>query len=191
MSSGDFAALDRELRPTVASVVRRIIRNEDTAEETVQDVLFEIWRLGDRFDPSRGSHQAWAGTIAHRRAVDRVRADVARAAREDRVHHLDPPPPTDPVGDAVSDRIDRDRVRAALEDLSDVQREAVVLAFYGRHSYRSVATRLGAPEGTVKRRIRDGLRVLAGSLADQPASGRSARARVRWSDARSDSPRAS
>ncbi len=137
-------------------IVRRIVRNPSLAEEITQEVYVEIWRLAPRFDRSKGSPQSWMSTIAHRRAVDRVRSEQSRTNREDadgKAHAR----ASDPVGEEVIDSIDQTRVRAALDDLSESQRTAVTLAYYGGHTYREVAVLLGVPEGTVKTRIRDGL----------------------------------
>lgn len=141
----------------VFGIVRRVVRNPALAEEITQEVYVEIWRLAPRFDRSKGPPQSWISTIAHRRAVDRVRSEASRTKREDADGTAHATRASDPVGEEVVDSIDRTRVRAALEDLSESQRTAVTLAYYGGHTYREVAALLDVPEGTVKTRIRDGL----------------------------------
>ncbi len=119
-----------------------------------------LWRQATRYDRSKGSAAAWAATVAHRRAIDRVRSEESSRARDDRASHV-AVPAADVVADEVVDEIatglDRQRVQTALAKLTDAQREAVTLAYYGGHTYREVAVLLDVPEGTVKTRIRDGM----------------------------------
>ena len=157
---GDESAF-RELYDLSASrvfgIVRRVVRNPAQAEELAQEVFVEIWRLAPRFDRAKGSPQSWISTIAHRRAVDRVRSESSRTRREDADATDHQGRASDPVAEEVVDSIDRTRVRAALDNLSESQRTAVTLAYYGGYTYREVAVLLGEPEGTIKTRIRDGL----------------------------------
>jgi RNA polymerase sigma-70 factor (ECF subfamily) len=119
-------------------------------------VFVELWRLAARYDASRGSPRSWAATVAHRRAIDRVRSEQSARDRDVRdaaaatLEH-------DPVDVEVEASIDRARVRRALDRLTELQREAVELAYYGGHTYRQVAVLLDVAEGTVKTRIRDGM----------------------------------
>jgi RNA polymerase sigma-70 factor (ECF subfamily) len=140
----------------VYGIVRKVVRDPAQSQEVAQEVFLEIWRLAPRHDPSKGSVKSWVATIAHRRAVDRVRSEQAARNREERQHRLDPPP-GDEVAEEIDDRFEHDRVRRALSLLTDVQREAVELAYYGGYTYREVAALLQAPQGTIKTRIRDGL----------------------------------
>lgn len=155
-----FARFYDLVSPTVFGTVLRVVRNRSFAEEITQEVFVELWRQAPRYDPDRGSPTTWAATIAHRRAVDRVRSVESSRARDDR-HARDTPADRDVVADTVTDEAaaeyDRERVTKALGQLTEVQREAVTLAYYGGHTYREVATLLDTPEGTVKTRIRDGL----------------------------------
>lgn len=153
-----FSRLYDHLSPTVYGLVLRIVRDPAQAEEVAQEVLVEVWRTASRFDAERGSVRSWVATIAHRRAVDRVRSEqsarerVERQERETSSHTVH-----DPVGEVVESSLDRVRVRHAIQALSETQREAVELAYFGGRTYREVAALLGVPEGTVKTRIRDGM----------------------------------
>jgi RNA polymerase sigma-70 factor (ECF subfamily) len=150
-----FAALYDSAAGLVFGVVRRIVRDPGKSEEITQDVLLEVWRTAARFDTSRGSGLAWVMTMAHRRAVDRVRSETAAAARERRAGQDGPG--YDAVTEEVEARIDAQRVRRCLDSLTDLQRESVTMAYYGGHTYREVASLLAVPVGTVKTRMRDGL----------------------------------
>jgi RNA polymerase sigma-70 factor, ECF subfamily len=151
-----FAELYDGLAATVYGIVLRVLRDPGHAEEVAQEVFVEVWRLAPRYRTERGSVRAWVATIAHRRAVDRVRSEQASRDRQARAERQEIDVGED-VGVVVTERLERERVRRALELLAPVQRQAVELAYYGGHTYREVATLLGTPEGTVKTRIRDGL----------------------------------
>jgi len=152
---GAFEAVCAIAGPAVFGVVRAVVRDPAQVEEVCQEVLLEVWCAASRFEPGRGSALAWVTTIAHRRAVDRVRSEHRSAARQLRAasHHVD----YDEVAEAVEIRLDRERVRRCLGSLTSVQRESVTLAYYGGYTLRQVAALLAVPEGTVKTRMRDGL----------------------------------
>jgi RNA polymerase sigma-70 factor, ECF subfamily len=152
-----FEALYDLMSPRVYGVVRKVLRDPAQSEEVAQDVLVEVWRTAPRYDRSRGSARAYILTMAHRRAVDRVRSEQASRDREVRAGRADPQRPFDRVADEVEHRAEAAQVRAALDQLTDVQREAIELAYYGGNTYREVAALLDAPLGTVKTRMRDGL----------------------------------
>jgi RNA polymerase sigma-70 factor (ECF subfamily) len=151
-----FAELFDELAPIVHGVVVKVVRDPSMAEEVTQEVFVELWRLAARFDGNKGSARSWAATLAHRRAIDRVRSEQKSRDRQDR-EAAKATPDHDVVVAAVESSMDAARVRRAMARLSELQREAVDLAYYGGHTYREVAVLLGVPEGTVKARIRDGL----------------------------------
>jgi len=150
-----FEAVCARVGPAVFGVVRAVVRDPCQTEEVCQEVLLEVWRAASRFEPGKGSALAWLTTIAHRRAVDRVRAEHRLAERQVRAawHQV----AYDEVAEAVEARLDRERVRRCLGSLTSVQRESVALAYYGGYTVREVAALLAAPEGTVKTRMRDGL----------------------------------
>lgn len=152
-----YDELYRRLAPTVRGVARRVLRDPDLAAETAQDVMVEVWRKADRFDPQRGSAAGWVMTLAHRRAVDRVRSVQASRDRDQRVAHRDRDRAFDVVADEVETTLDHWQVRQALATLTELQREAIELAYFAGHTYRDVAVVLGIPEGTAKSRLRDGL----------------------------------
>lgn len=152
-----FEALYDQMGPQVFGVVRRVLRDPAQSEEVSQDVLVEVWRTAPRFDRSKGTARGWILTMAHRRAVDRVRSEQASRDREDRVGRQDVDRPFDRVAAEVEHRFERAQVHDALNELTEVQREAIEMAYYGGHTYREVAALLHTPLGTVKTRMRDGL----------------------------------
>ncbi len=153
-----YAALYDRVGGQVYGSIRRVLRDPSQSEEVSQEVLLEVWRNASRFDASRGSANAWILTMAHRRAVDRVRSEQASRNRDDRAGVRESATaPFDTVAEEVEVRLEHEQVRSALDDLTTLQREAVELAYYGGYTYREVAELLGAPLGTVKTRLRDGL----------------------------------
>jgi RNA polymerase sigma-70 factor, ECF subfamily len=164
-----FDAVYRQLAAPVYGLVRRVLRDPAQSEEVTQEVLVELWRTATRFDPDRGSVRTWAMTLAHRRAVDRVRSEQAATERELRLARQAPVAGAeDDVAEAVEIRLDQQRVRHCLGALTELQRESVRLAYYGGYTYREVAELLGSPLGTVKTRLRDGLIRLRDCLGATP-----------------------
>ena len=174
VAAGDETALGRvfdRYGSLVFGLAQRVTRSAAAAEEITQEVFVFFWEHPDRFDAGRGSLRAFLGSIAHRRAVDVVRREVRRTAREDRVAG---DPSTDDAG--VIDVADRAaatdvaaRVRAAVAELPADQRQAIELAYFDGCTFREVATRLGIPEGTAKSRLRLALAKLANLLGPEMA----------------------
>lgn len=152
-----FARAYDLLAPSVYGMARRVVRDPAMAEEVTQEVFLDVWRTATRFDPKRASAKTWVLTIAHRRAVDRVRSVQSATDRERRVASTETVREYDEVVDAVETRLEAQQVRHCLRTLTDLQREAVSLAYYGGNTYSQVATLLEVPLGTVKTRLRDGL----------------------------------
>ncbi|MCR6490839.1 ECF RNA polymerase sigma factor SigK [Amycolatopsis sp. OK19-0408] len=152
-----FAALYDHLAGPIFGVVLQVLRSRAQAEEVTQEVLLEIWRKAATFDARRGRVQSWALTIAHRRAIDRVRSEQSAIDREVRAHRLDLRRPYDDVTETTLDQFDRSRVRAALAALTELQRESILLAYFQGYTCREVSEKLGVAIGTVKTRMRDGL----------------------------------
>jgi RNA polymerase sigma-70 factor (ECF subfamily) len=151
----------------------RVLQNQALAEEVTQDAYLDAWRLCDRYDPSRGSAVTWLLTLVHRRAVDRVRAQQASMRRDEAYLRREPEPvDIDATSITALTSMEAIRVRAALATLPPAQQQAIALAYFGGLSHTEVAAALAAPLGTVKSRIRSGLRQLRSALAgsvSQPA----------------------
>lgn len=152
-----FSDVYDALSGPVLGLVRSVVRDPAQSEEVMQDVMVEVWRTAARFRPERGSARSWVLTLAHRRAVDRVRSAQAAAEREQKAALLARTPAFDEVSEQVEGRLERVQVRRCLRMLTELQREAVTLAYYRGLTYREVAGLLSLPLGTVKTRLRDGL----------------------------------
>ncbi|RSO02217.1 RNA polymerase subunit sigma [Streptomyces sp. WAC 05379] len=152
-----FASVYDSVVSPVLGVVRAVLRDQAQSEEVAQEVLVEVWRTAPRYRPDRGTAINWILTLAHRRAIDRVRSVEATAARDHRAAVMDHMPEYDEVSEQVEARIEREQVRRCLRTLTELQRQAVTLAYYRGLTYRQVAEALTLPLGTVKTRLRDGL----------------------------------
>jgi RNA polymerase sigma-70 factor, ECF subfamily len=152
-----FGELYDQLAPLVHGIVRRVVRDPAQTEEVTQEVLVEVWRTAARFDPTRGAVRSWIATMAHRRAVDRVRSEQASRDRSERVGTRDRERAFDEVSEQVELRFEHQQVRDALSALTDLQRQAVELAYFQGYTYREVSELLDTPLGTIKTRMRDGL----------------------------------
>lgn len=155
-----FAAFYDSTRARVFGLVSRVLRDPGYSEETTQDVYLQVWRSAGSFDPAAGSALAWLMTLAHRRAVDRVRSEQAATNRESRYGAATVETATDNVSDAVIHRDERRQVVDCLGSLTDLQRECIELAYYQGLTYVQVAERLTANLATIKSRMRDALRGL-------------------------------
>lgn len=152
-----FAELYDLTSSRIYGLVLRVLRAPELAGEVTQEVYLEIWQQCSRYTRDKGSVLAWMTTIAHRRAVDRVRAERSRIERDSRHAASSAVPEYDTVWEGVGRNLDADRVRRALDSLTRIQREALSLAYFGGYTQSQVAQLLGLPLGTVKTRIRDGL----------------------------------
>jgi RNA polymerase sigma-70 factor (ECF subfamily) len=149
----------------VFGLALRVLADRALAEEIVQEVFLRLWDHPDRFDAERGSLRSYLLAQCHGRAVDVVRSETSRRAREDRQHRQRAEAGYD-LEHEVWDIVVADHVREALDQLPDGERQAIELAYFGGATYREVATMLDQPEGTVKTRIRSGLRRLRTGLAE-------------------------
>jgi RNA polymerase sigma-70 factor (ECF subfamily) len=149
----------------VYGLARRLLANAAMAEEIVQEVFLRLWNQPDRFDPQRGSLRSYLLAQCHGRSVDLLRSETSRRDREDRDNRRTAEAGYD-VEHEVLDLAVADRVRAAMGRLAEGERQAIELAYLSGHTYREVAVLLGEPEGTVKSRIRSGLKKLRLELVD-------------------------
>ena len=166
-ASADQAAFDELYQLTIRrvyGVVLRVLRSPEHAREVTQEVYVEVWRQAPMYQPDKGSVHAWMTTMAHRRAVDRVRSVSSEVARDVRYASTELDREGDEVWDSVALKYDVDRVRDALLSLTPIQREAIQLAYYEGLTQTQIATVLDLPLGTVKTRIRDGLKRLGTAL---------------------------
>ncbi|MGW0147351.1 sigma-70 family RNA polymerase sigma factor [Streptomyces sp. NPDC003333] len=152
-----FATVYDAVAGSVLGVARAVLRDQAQSEEVAQEVLVEVWRTAPRYRPERGTAINWILTLAHRRAVDRVRSVEAAAARDTKAALLAHQPAYDEVTEQVENRLEQEQVRRCLRTLTEVQRQSVTLAYYRGLTYREVAEVLSLPLGTVKTRLRDGL----------------------------------
>jgi RNA polymerase sigma-70 factor (ECF subfamily) len=160
VARGDQAAFARVydlISPRVFGLILRVLVDRAQSEEVLQEVFLEVWQSASRFAPNRGQGRSWVLTIAHRRAVDRVRSAQASTDRDVRAGFRNLDVPHDGVAEQVELRIEGEKVTAALTALPEVQREALTLAYYGGYSQSEIAALVGAPLGTIKTRMRDGL----------------------------------
>lgn len=160
VAAGDqqaFARVYDLLSPRVFGLILRVLVDRAQSEEVLQEVFLEIWQSASGFAPNRGQGRSWVLTIAHRRAVDRVRSSQASADRDVRAGYRELASEHQDVAEQVELRLDAQRVATALASLPEAQREAITLAYYGGYSQSEIAALVGSPLGTVKTRMRDGL----------------------------------
>lgn len=160
VAAGDqsaFAQLYDMLSPRVFGLILRVLVNRSQSEEVLQEVFLEVWQSASRFAPNKGQGRSWVFTIAHRRAVDRVRASQASADRDVKAGLRDVGVAHDSVAEQVELGIAGQQVITALGTLPEAQRETIVLSYYGGYSQSEIAALVGSPLGTIKTRMRDGL----------------------------------
>ena len=155
-----FASFYDQTRARVFGLVTRVLRDPGYSEETTQDIYLQVWRTADAYNPAAGSPLSWLMTIAHRRAVDRVRSEQAASQRESRYGVANIEPPSDHVADSVITSDEQRQVADCLGSLTDTQREAIQLAYYDGLTYVQVSERLSANLATIKSRMRDAIRGL-------------------------------
>jgi RNA polymerase sigma-70 factor (ECF subfamily) len=143
----------------VLAVANAVLRDRAAAEDVCQDVFVRLWRRPEKFDSTRGSLATYLAVVAHGRALDRVRSEQARARREQQQGHLSPRAGEDAADQAIASAMST-RIWAAVSALPFHEAEALRLAYFGDTTYREVARILDVAEGTVKSRIRSGLRRL-------------------------------
>jgi RNA polymerase sigma-70 factor, ECF subfamily len=154
----------------VYGLARRLLQVDSLAEEVVQEVFLRLWNQPDRYDPARGTMRSFLLAHTHGRAVDMLRSEGARRQREEREARITAESGYD-IEHEVWDVATAERVRSALDTLPEGERAAIELAYFGGLTYREAASRLGEPEGTVKSRIRTGLKRLRGELAAAGVTG--------------------
>ena len=167
VADGDQAAFTRlydMLSARVFGLILRVLVDRAQSEEVLQEVFLEVWQSAARFAPNKGQGRSWVFTMAHRRAIDRVRSSQSSTDRDVRAGFRDMGVPHDGVAEQVELRIEGRRVATALAALPDAQREAITLAYYGGYSQSEIAALVGAPLGTIKTRMRDGLSRLRTSM---------------------------
>lgn len=160
VAQGDQAAFARiydMLAPRAFGLILRVLVDRSQSEEVLQEIFLEVWQSAAQFAPNKGQGRSWVFTIAHRRAVDRVRSSQASSDRDVKAGLRDLGVAHDAVAEEVELRIEGRRVAAAVATLPEVQREAITLAYFGGYSQSEIAALVGAPLGTIKTRMRDGL----------------------------------
>ena len=160
IATGDqsaFSELYDRTAPRVLGLIKRVLIDHSQSEEVAQEVFLEIWKTATRFEASRGKAMTWILTMAHRRAIDRVRASQAGRDRDERIGKRDTETDYDQVSETAEIRIEHERVKRAMARLTELQRDAIALAYYGGYSHAEVAEILSVPLGTVKTRLRDGM----------------------------------
>jgi RNA polymerase sigma-70 factor (ECF subfamily) len=160
VAEGDQAAFGHlydQMASRVLGLVRRLLKDSAQSEEVTQEIFLEIWQNAKRYDSAKGSATTWILTMSHRRAVDRIRSSQSTRDRDTKIGLRDMETEYDSVSESVEIRVEHERVGQALLRLTELQRQAVTLAYYGGYSHSEVAEMLKVPIGTVKTRLRDGM----------------------------------
>ena len=144
---------DSGIRAAVLAFIRSLLIDRAQSEEVTQEVFLEVWQVASRFDPSKGNAFTWIRGMARLRAIDRIRSTQSGRERDIRIGIRD----YGPEYDEVAETIERERIDAAMQSLTELQREAISLSYYGEYSCAEISGMLSVPLGTVKTRLRDGL----------------------------------
>jgi len=161
---GALAELYERHGGAVFALARRLVKSRELAEEVAQEVFMRLWNRPERFDADRGALRSFLMADTHGRSIDMLRSELSRRDRERKEHLMDVKEPAN-LENEVWTNVASLEVREAVAGLSDGERKAIELAYFGGYTYRQVAAALGEPEGTVKSRIRTGLQRLKGQLA--------------------------
>lgn len=173
IQQGDLRALeefyDRHHR-TALAVAYRVLGDWGLAEDMVQETFLALWRQANRFDPKRGSVRSWFISIARHRAIDATRGRYFSHERQSLEEYVVPTEDAD-VWQEVSQQLDKELVRKAVQSLPEEQRKTIMLAYFEGYTGQQISERTGVPLGTVKGRIRLGMQKLRGLLVDMPRGG--------------------
>jgi RNA polymerase sigma-70 factor (ECF subfamily) len=156
-SQSAFGQFYDQCASRVLGLVRRLLKDSAQSEEVTQEIFLEVWQNAKRYDPAKGSAITWLLTMSHRRAVDRIRSAQATRNRDTKIGLRNIETEYDSVAESVEISVENERVGQAMLRLTELQRQAVTLAYYGGYSHSEVAEMLKVPIGTVKTRLRDGL----------------------------------
>lgn len=162
-----FRLLYRQYSPLAFGLALRVTRDHDLAQDVLQEAFADLWAQADRFDPGTASVRSWVTMLTHRRAVDRVRREQSDRDRVTAYAQSTPERSHDSVAEVVELRAEHRHVRQAMAGLTDLQRNALELAFHAGLTHTEVARRLDIPLGTAKTRIRDALRALRATLEEE------------------------
>lgn len=169
-SSPALEELHRRHAPTLKAVIVRVLHNEHSAEDLLQEVFLEIWRLAKRYSQEKGKALGWMITLARRRAIDRLRREQAYFRVEERFQKETEQQPDAWTHNRVEEDIEASDIRnilsQILETLPPAQKDAVELAFYKGMSQREIASHTNIPLGTIKTRLELGVRKIASRLRD-------------------------
>jgi RNA polymerase sigma-70 factor (ECF subfamily) len=148
----------------VFALARRLVKSRELAEEVTQEIFMRLWNRPERFDPERGALRSFLLADTHGRSIDMLRSELARKEREKKEQVMDVRETAD-VESQVWSNVASAEVRAAVASLTEGERKAIELAYFGGYTYRQVAEALNEPEGTIKSRIRTGMKRLKGQLS--------------------------
>ncbi len=166
-----FSSFYRRFAPGLFSMIYQILQDQKESEDVMQEAFVQMWKKASSYDPNRSGLFTWAVMISRNKAIDRLRSRQRRSRTvEAAAAELEavPPQPGEQADDLLDQREERNRVRAALSQLPGSQREAIDLAFFGGMTQMEISSKLGAPLGTVKARIRRGLLALRDVLEPAP-----------------------